>query len=123
MPSPSRCSATSIPVRKPLRHAITGPDHRNHTLPTGRPRGIGNPLHEWLTGNPMKNLGVSESMRVPWPAAMIETVKGAAMGWGGYRARETRLILRKAPLGSGVIGSTRHFGCLRRGSSPLSQAS
>jgi hypothetical protein len=26
-------------------------------------------------------------------------------------------------MGSGVIGSTRHFGCLRRGSSPLSPAS
>ena len=44
------------PVRKPLRHAITGADHRNHTLGTGRPRDIGNPLHERLTGNPMKNL-------------------------------------------------------------------
>ena len=45
-----------MPSRKALGNAIAGPDDRDHPLGAGRPRGIDDPLHERLTGNPMKNL-------------------------------------------------------------------
>ena len=43
-------------VGKALGNAVARPNHRDHPLGAGRPRGIGDPLHERLAGNPMKNL-------------------------------------------------------------------
>ena len=80
VPSPSTCSATSTPSGS--RPATPSPGRVTHTIrpaPAVRAASIthstmGFPQTGWST------LGSSDRIRVPWPAAIIRTVKGSAMG-------------------------------------------
>ncbi len=80
VPSPSRCSTTSIPSGTPSATPSPGRvTHSTRLAPASRAASttqssMGLPHTGWRT------FGSDERMRVPCPAAMMRTVKPAAMG-------------------------------------------